>query len=44
MASQPVALGTSALSGIEQATAERLSAHGFTVFGTSRAPIQDKRS
>jgi len=44
MASQPVALITGASSGIGQATAELLAAHGFTVFGTSRAPTQDKRS
>src|SRR5438093_12181734 len=44
MASQPVALITGASSGIGQATAELLAAHGFTVFGTSRAPMGDKRA
>jgi NAD(P)-dependent dehydrogenase (short-subunit alcohol dehydrogenase family) len=45
MASQkPVALVTGASSGIGQATAERLSAHGFNVFGTSRTPREDTRS
>jgi NAD(P)-dependent dehydrogenase (short-subunit alcohol dehydrogenase family) len=41
-----VALVTDASSGIGQATAELLAAHGFIVFGTSRTPMQDpdKRS
>lgn len=44
MTNQKVVLVTGASSGIGQATAELLAAHGFTVFGTSRTPIQDKRS
>lgn len=44
MTDQKVVLVTGASSGIGQATAELLAAHGFTVFGTSRTPIQNKRS
>src|SRR3954452_3461144 len=44
MKTKPVALVTGASSGIGQATAELLAAHGFTVFGTSRTLLQDKRS
>jgi NAD(P)-dependent dehydrogenase (short-subunit alcohol dehydrogenase family) len=44
MKSQPIALVTGASSGIGQATAELLAAHGFTVFGTSRTPREDTRS
>ena len=39
-----VALVTGASSGIGRAAAELLTAQGFTVFGTSRTPIQDTRS
>jgi NADP-dependent 3-hydroxy acid dehydrogenase YdfG len=38
MAPLPVALIAGASSGIGQATAELFAAHGFAVFGTSRAP------
>ena len=43
MASQPVALITGASSGIGQATAQLLAAHGFAVFGTSRTPDRPAR-
>src|SRR5260370_42251990 len=39
-----VALVTGATSGFGQATAARLSAQGFLVFGTSRAPLHNEAS
>ena len=39
-----VALVTGASSGFGQATAARLSAQGFLVFGTSRAPAYNEAS
>jgi len=43
-AAPKVALVTGASSGFGQATAARLSAQGFRVFGTSRAPAHNEAS